>query len=539
MRTIRRVSVRLNRTKWQTLCDLVRRYRAEKQQHLPHYHVDAHFAADDSERPYRDRLIREGYVNTHGLQARMWKLAQKDAYETVDKQWAALAEELKPLIARHKTWSDTAKHYAFWLIYMPQRLATLVSANAPVPTSFEVSKADQRMVRNYLRRVIRRKRGRRPVARIARSIALDPGMYTVFDDEQGHQFIKLMSQTPRVRIVVPLTGNTPITGNVRVVLDFERQRIEVHYTAAVRVRAPLIGEPIGLDAGVSEVFTDDRGHHYGEHFGKVIAEASDRVCDKERKRAKLHHIADQAAAKDDHAKAQRLRRFNLGYQKMDRARRHTQTEMARQVSGATRQALRHRKPSIMAMEDLDIRGKAPSKRLSRRVSQWARHTLKERTKFLASAGCSCRKQVHPAYSSQTCPRCGFVHQGNRRGDQFQCLFCGHIDDADRVAAINLKARLFDSEIRLWTPKARVKEILLARFNARLEQWEFDFRPEQANFATLRESGLNINSCVVPPTVSGWTPGARGERSHRRPENETTDAILPLARENVSAKCDHV
>ncbi|MBN1889297.1 MAG: transposase, partial [Thermoflexales bacterium] len=104
----------------------------------------------------------------------------------------------------------------------------------------------------------------------------------------------------------------------------------------------------------------------------------------------------------------------------------------------------------------------------RQVSLWTRGMLKERVEFKASAGGSSREQVNPAYSSQMCPICGFVHKDNRRGDAFQCLHCGHADDADRVAAHNLKARRADPEIHLWTPKERVKAILLGRFNARLE-----------------------------------------------------------------------
>jgi hypothetical protein len=75
--------------------------------------------------------------------------------------------------------------------------------------------------------------------------------------------------------------------------------------------------------------------------------------------------------------------------------------------------------------------------------------------------------------SQTCPICGYVHRGNRRGDAFQCLHCGHADDADRVAAHNLKARYGDAQIFLWTPKGRVKAILLDRFRARLETCKRD------------------------------------------------------------------
>ncbi len=511
MRTIRRVSLELNRAKWEALCDLARRYRAEKNTHLPHYHADARFAVDESERAYRDALVDARYVNSHGLQGRMWKMAQKDAYETVEKQWAALAEELRPLIARHDHWSETAKHYAYWLIFTPRRLAQLVSERAPVPAKFTVPEAEQQTVRNYLRRIIRRKRGRRPVAKTARSIAFDRNMYEPFEKD-GQQYIALMSRAPKKRIVVPLTGNTPITGNIRVVLDFEQQRVEVNYTAAVKVGAALTGTPCGLDAGVTEVFTDEQGNRYGKELGQVIGHASDRICDKGRKRNRLHQIARQAEASGAPAKAGRIRKFNLGREKQRRRTRRQRAEMERQVNTALNQVVAQREPSVAATEKLDIRGKANSRKISRRVSLWMRRILKERVEFKASAEGFRREQVNPAYSSQTCPKpeCGYVHADNRHGDRFQCRCCGHIDDADRVAAINLKTRLFDPDITLFTPKARVKEILLARFNARLEKG---------------------GSVSVAPTVSGRTPGASQE-ARRRAKRPTQSRS---ARENVGAK----
>ena len=140
-----------------------------------------------------------------------------------------------------------------------------------------------------------------------------------------------------------------------------------------------------------------------------------------------------------------------------------------------------------------------------------RRILQERAEFKASAEGFRREQVNPAYSSQTCPACGFVHRDNRHADKFQCLHCGHIDDADRVAATNLKARWFDPDIRLFTPKAKVKEILLARFTARLER---------------------DNRVTVDPTVSGRTPDT--QLALGQSESETPTAI-GLVRENGGAK----
>ena len=127
--------------------------------------------------------------------------------------------------------------------------------------------------------------------------------------------------------------------------------------------------------------------------------------------------------------------------------------------------------------------------MARQVSLWPRGVLQERTEFKASAAGCRREQVNPAYSSQLCPQCSFVNGKNRTGDTFQCLNCGHADDADRVAAQNLKSRRTDPDITLWTPKERVFEILTGRFTAALET-----SSEQLAVAALDEG-----------TVLGQTP----------------------------------
>jgi hypothetical protein len=79
------------------------------------------------------------------------------------------------------------------------------------------------------------------------------------------------------------------------------------------------------------------------------------------------------------------------------------------------------------------------------------------------------KQVNPAYTSQMCPTCLFVHKNNRTGDLFKCLNCGHTDHADRVAAYNLLARYYDPDITIYTPKSVVWSILQSRFIASLQK----------------------------------------------------------------------
>jgi transposase len=203
-----------------------------------------------------------------------------------------------------------------------------------------------------------------------------------------------------------------------------------------------------------------------------------------RQRNKLYQVAQKHDRKGRRQKACNIRKFNPGKKKQNKNKRKNRIELQRQINTAMNQIIRKREPGILVTEKLDFRGKAKSKQMSRQVSLWPRGTLPERTDFKASAAGCRREQVNPAYTSQMCPCCWFVHGKNRNGDRFKCLNCGHEQDADQVAAINLKARLTDPEITLWTPKERVRIILRERFAARQRSADLETVAPQGKTGTV-------------------------------------------------------
>ena len=56
--------------------------------------------------------------------------------------------------------------------------------------------------------------------------------------------------------------------------------------------------------------------------------------------------------------------------------------------------------------------------------------------------------VHPSYTSKMCPVCGCIDDGNRpTQEEFQCIECGHKDNADLNAAKNIRNRLLVTVLR--------------------------------------------------------------------------------------------
>jgi putative transposase len=400
-RTVKRYSRKINDGKWQQLCHIARLYRDEKNFHLKYYNQDVNFAGDKDERVFRDILVGQKYKSATKLQARHWKIAQKKAYETVEKNWCALSVELKPMIAKHKgIWSDSEMHYAYWLVYSDKRLANLISEVAPEPENFELSFGEKKRVRNYLRRIVRRKRWNRPVAKLTRSFTLDENMYSVVERVDGNQkkkqFLEIMSLIPRKRIVLPLTGCTNISGNITIVLDFYKQRAEVHVTSALDPQKIDSKKPvIALDAGISEVFMDETGKAYESTFGNTLSIVSKQL----NKTGKYRNAAYVLRNKSSKHKAHRIQKFNLGKEKLRDRKNKAKIRIEQQISHAIHQVVEVYQPSIIITEGLDIRGKAKSKGMSRLVSYWMRGSLKERFDFMALVERFHHEQVNPAYTS--------------------------------------------------------------------------------------------------------------------------------------------
>ena len=81
-----------------------------------------------------------------------------------------------------------------------------------------------------------------------------------------------------------------------------------------------------------------------------------------------------------------------------------------------------------------------TKNMRRTLGRWCvRHWLRrlqQRTEW----NCVSFRSVVARHTSQMCRLCGHVERGNRRGLEFRCLRCGHTDDADVNASLNILAR---------------------------------------------------------------------------------------------------
>lgn len=468
MRTVRRQVVELNPGKKSKLRDLIEAFAAEKQHWLDVFARADHRHLIKQQRLVRDAALAGSYESVSGLQARMWKLALTDAAQTWDKYWKALFVEVRRKIEKRTDFDPTMRHYAYWLLSGYSQFSHCLDGESPVPT-FKIDPAVLPKVAGYVRHQVAKLRGNLPSVKIARSAILDANCYTVFT-QGGTQYIKIMTLVHGQRIVLPLSGQATITGNIRIVMDADR--IEVHVPQALPEKKADSGVITAVDFGYTEAMTDAEGKAYGEQLGQIITQASNERHCKGKARNRLRDLAKKLEASSSpkkRAKARNIRRCNLGKLKWNRRERKAKAAIACEINQGLNQLIESEQPSVLVTEDLRHAFTFDKpKSWNRKLSAWAKGVMQDRTEFKALAEGFRHEQVNPAYGSQTCSCCGYVDAKNRNGDRFVCLHCGHKGHADQVAATNILHRNGDPEITRYTPYRDVKTILMQRFHRRLE-----------------------------------------------------------------------
>ncbi|QVL47707.1 MAG: transposase [Thiocapsa sp.] len=241
--------------------------------------------------------------------------------------------------------------------------------------------------------------------------------------------------------------------------------VEIHYATAKGAGRAHGEQALGIDKGYTEAFTDSDGEAHGPAFGAVLTEYSDAAAATGKQRNRLHALEKAHRAKGHHAKADRIRRCNLGRKKIDARRARTQGHL-RTIAFQSAHAIVN-KAALVVSEDLTspIAAKVQWKRYNRRMSGWAKGALADALDSVCEQRGAEHVLVNAAYTSQMDSTTGLL-QGERVGDKFYRV-TGDVMQADRNAALNVLARLSDPEITRFTPYRDVKRLLLARSPAQL------------------------------------------------------------------------
>lgn len=218
--------------------------------------------------------------------------------------------------------------------------------------------------------------------------------------------------------------------------------------ACERSRAEYDGDgKIGLDFGLSTMFATSEGQLLGQNWLERL----------KRYDSLLTMIA--ASQQRRGKKPRDSKRYRALTQ---RVRGFIRTEVGRVLNRLVKQ----NKPKELILESLDFRNPELSKRLNRIISNCGRGVIKTKFADLEERFGITSTEVNPAYTSQTCSKCGYVDKKNRSSQAFRCLWCGHTKHADLNAALNIKKRRALPIGSVYQGKAAVLAGVMSAFSER-------------------------------------------------------------------------
>ena len=419
-----------------------------------------------SKRQIRDQLMSENAPAGFAVPQRLWRATVEDTVDNIRAfQQAVIATEVCPTIYR-RTGADKTEC---------KRLLALAKSGR--------WRKDPWLSRQVRKAFV----GKAPRPRASGRIVADNCSYDVARDEKGQVWLAVMTTNRRQRLRLnlgPLPEEVVPTSTIQIRADGKGgwqviAAYPAHRVSSIRPQQPNPTSVEGIDAGISEVFTDTSGCRYGAgQYEKVAARAErDRARSKARDKVRAvrdRHLAraaaaaeagNQAAAYAARPKAARIDHHNLGRNKLSRQRVRDRAITKDAVYQAVHDLVDT--TAHVVAEDLSgLRGRSKFGRIASRIyAAWQRSFLADALASVPSRRGSALTLVNPAYTSQQVHPCG--HLGVRRGKNVYCQTAGCpqqgiVFDTEINAARVIRDRATDPQISRHTPTSEVKRILIER-----------------------------------------------------------------------------
>ncbi|KAB5966733.1 IS200/IS605 family element transposase accessory protein TnpB, partial [Bifidobacterium adolescentis] len=218
----------------------------------------------------------------------------------------------------------------------------------------------------------------------------------------------------RLQTVTLVLGPTDLVA--RLTLTFRIPKVE-----------PAKGKVLGVDLGMHALYKDSEGGEY--RYPRV-------------QRVKRRYAYDRRTLQEKGTRSahRRLKTMSGREERFIRDVDHCAAKRLADTPGI----------GVIAFEDLSRirrlarKGTRTGRKRRNMLNQWSFSQLQEFTAYKAAAKGIKVVMVNPAYTSQRCNACGYVDKGNRDRARFDCLRCGHSDDADHNAALNIRDRALQS-----------------------------------------------------------------------------------------------
>lgn len=374
------------------------------------------------------------------------------------------------------------RHYLFYLLKQPKYIKAIMQRNNfVVDKEFDVR---TEYLNKYLYRILRHEFKNNNIPKLKKPLLrTDIVTAKVEKYKNPNKFshiLKLSTINKGKRVIIPFNPNKwaqkffSKRKGCFIVCPDEQGNLNLHIPIEEEPKKNNNNKEIAIDKGFRKLIVDSNKQKYGDDWHELEKKLDEKFQKKQKQRNKLYALRKElhkkwteTKDKKTYKKIKHLEKYNLGRKKFNKNKIKTKETIKNNVNQTINEVIsKNPKLKTIVLEKLDRfdNGRKYSKKSNRLLNQWKRGFLKDKFTFISQLKSLELAYQNRAYTSQECSNCGYVHKDNRQGERFTCIKCGFREDADVNGALNILQRKYDSEISLYTPYKKVKEILLQRYS---------------------------------------------------------------------------
>jgi putative transposase len=447
---------------------IFRRYNSVKNYVSSRYSgISSYLIIHNSRKEIRDVWTNNGFIKTFNLPTRYVRNAIEDTIGNIKTNWTNTINKSKQTITKNNDLTDVEKHYIFYTLKSKELLFNILNKNdTKIPDKFK--DLDTIKLHRYINRIIRKSMSRKSRYNKYSSIMIDADMYS-----QKDTYFNFASLDKGKRYELELNTYTKLKGNIRLILEDNKLKISKCLDIKPNKRPEENNNIIGIDKNYLDTFDTSSENTYGVGFNELQNSYTDKMDMINKKRQVYHKMVKELKDKikkgingDDikllQEKINRINKYNLGKKKYNRIKNRELEQIKKHVNQSINKMIKEEKVCKIAVENLNFtynKGKI-NKKVKNKLNRFMKGLVETRLEYKCSMNDIKIELVNAAYTSQVCSDCG--NFGYRKKDIFHCPSCGKGQKSGYVAAKNVKNRLNDNEINIYTPYTTVRSIINKR-----------------------------------------------------------------------------
>ena len=469
---MRQYTVKLTSTEQETFLQSCNQFNSIKNYFYQKYgsinglnHLDS-FTKDIRDVYTKDKFYNEIWGE---IPSRFFRDALEIVVSNLKSNWKQTIKNSRnyfKLLKKDKKISDNEQHYINYIFKSFELLHYVLTEQNHLINIEKFNDINKIKINKLISRIIRKFKFTIPVSN-SKSIYIDDESYSYIKNS-----ISIFTNKLRKKLNINVIGNQRFSGYIVVKLENNRLVINRCIDVEKQVEICNVQNIVSIDKNYINLLDTNKETSYGKNFNKLAIVFSDKISEKNKERNIFYSLikkytediktsTDSTKNKELQNKINNINKFNLGKIKYNNKFKTYKETLDKEINHSIYDLIVAEKPTEIIEENLNFTGKKKySKRSNRLLSSWIKGRLKDRLEYICTKNNITLTVVNPAYTSQTCSRCG--HFGERKGDMFYCPFCGEVVSSGFNAAKNVFNRKFDEDINLFTPFTAVKQILQKR-----------------------------------------------------------------------------